>query len=196
MISADGIWISDINDRKFVTPRYNIQVPGYAMAVCVSSDSTYALLAVGEGGMAMMNFTHFDKGRKLPSDSTEVPHFFSGRLDLPGTSIGIANIPGLKYACVACGPSGLQIVDYADTSNIKIVSEVLPGGFTKDVCISGNRAYLAVENKGVVIIDISIVTSPKIISTITVPDVNGIDVNNGYVYAAADQDGLITIKIP
>jgi hypothetical protein len=195
MISADGIWISDISNARNVFPLFNIQVPGYAKSVCVSSDSTYALLAIGEGGMVMLDFSKFNKGRDLP-DSSNISKTFSGRLDLPGSSEYIANIPGKKCACIACGPEGLQIVDYTNISDIKITGSFATGGFARDVCVSGDRAFLATEKEGVQIIDISNLSSPRRIGKVNLTDARSVDVNNGYLYVSDEQDGLIIIKIP
>jgi hypothetical protein len=190
MISADGIWVSDISNPKFVNPIVNIQVPGYGKSVCISSDSVYALLAIGEGGVVMLNFSRLIAGKR------EFPTFMSGRLDLPGSSEYIVIIPGTKYACIACGPVGLQIIDYSDTSDIKVVGSLATGGFAKDVCVAGDRAYLATELQGVQIIDISNVASPRRIGKVKFTNTRGIDVRGGYVYVADEQEGLIIFKIP
>jgi hypothetical protein len=189
MVNGGGIAIAPFDDAKYPGVEVYIKVPGYGKSVCMSSDSVYALLAIGEGGVVMLNFSHLVTG-------TEIPDSLSGRLDLPGSAEYIVIIPGTKYACIACGPAGLQIIDYSDTANIKVAGAFATGGFAKDVCVAGNRAYLATELHGVQIIDISNVASPRLIGKVQINDVRGIDVNNGYVYAADQYEGLVIIKIP
>jgi hypothetical protein len=190
-VSSDGIVIANIGNPRLPTPisELGFQVPGYAKGVCVSSDSVYMLVAVGEGGFVMENISQLVTSYKL-ADS------LSGRLDLPGLAEDITIKPGTKYACLACGPAGLQIVDYTDTARIKLVGSFATGGYAKAVRVLGDRAYLATEQYGVQIVDISNVASPKRIGKVQINDVRGIDVNNGYVYAADEQEGLIIIKIP
>jgi hypothetical protein len=189
MINADGIAIAPYEDPKYPGVSVNFPVPGYGRSVCLSYDSIYALLAIGEGGVAMLNLSHLKTG-------TEIPQSLSGRLDLPGSAEYIVNIPGTNYACIACGPAGLQIIDYSDTSDIKLTGSFATGGFAKDLCVAGNRVYLATEKQGVQIIDISNIASPKRIGRVNLPDVRGIEVSKGYVYAADQYEGLIIIKIP
>jgi hypothetical protein len=188
-ISADGVAIADISDPKYPTPVSNIQLPGFGKAVCVSVDSVYMLLAVGEGGFVMENISRLATG-------LEIPDTLSGRLDLPGQAEDIAIVPNTKYACLACGTAGLQIVDYADTAHIKLVGSFATGGYAKEVCVAGDRAYLATELHGVQIIDISDVASPKRIGIVKTTEARGITVANGYVYVADQYEGLIIIKIP
>jgi len=190
--SAEGLYVSDISDPKFIGPIANFQVPGYGKGVCMSSDGVYALLAIGEGGVIMLNFSGLLAGtRELPS-----PNTFSGRLDLPGSAEYVAIIPGTAYACIACGPAGLHIIDYSDTAHIKVAGSFGTGGFAKDVCVEGDKAYLATESQGVQIIDIANVASPRRIGQVKLTDVRGVDVSNGYIYAADQEEGLIIITIP
>jgi hypothetical protein len=188
--STQGIGIGDISDPKFPEAVQSIKVPGYAKGVCVSLDSVYLLCAVGEEGFVMENISRLVTG-------TEIPDTLSGRLDLPGLAEDIAIKPNTKYAFLACGPAGLQIVDYADTANIKVAGTFATGGYAREVCVVGDRAYLATEKNGVQIIDISNVASPKRIGLVkTKYAALGITVSNGYIYAADRYEGLIVIKIP
>jgi hypothetical protein len=200
MTSADGIWFSDISNPKKINPINQIQVPGYAESICMSSDSSYALVAIGEGGFIMNNFSLYKKGMTALDNATVIyiknNSHLMGRFDLPGFAEDIAAQSGTNYAFLACGPAGLQIVDYSDTSDIKLAGSFATGGYAKAVRVTGDRAYLATEAEGVQIIDISNVASPRLIGKVKVSDVWGIDVSNGYVYAADRQEGLIIIKIP
>jgi hypothetical protein len=188
--STSGVGIGDITDPKYPGVTGGIPTPGYSRGACVSSDSMYLLCAVGEVGMVMENISGL-------LDGGPPPDTLSGRLSLPGLAEDIAIKPGTKYACIACGPAGLQIVDYADTSNIEIVGSFATGGYAKEVCVAGDKAYLATETSGVQIIDISDVASPKRLGIVkTKHSALGITKSNGYVFAVDQYDGLIVIKIP
>jgi hypothetical protein len=184
-----GIGIGDLSDPKFPEAMSGIPVPGYSMGACVSSDSVYLLCAVGEEGFVMENISNLVYG-------FEIPDTLSGHLDLPGNAEDVTIKPGTTYAFVACGPAGLQIINYSDTANIKVEGSFAAGGYTKEVCVVGDRAYLATEQHGVQIIDISNVASPRRIGVVKVTDVRGIFVSNGFIYAADRLEGLIIIKIP
>jgi hypothetical protein len=189
MINADGIAIAPFADPKYPGVSVNITLPGYGKSVCMSSDNAYGLLAIGEAGFGMLNLSHLENG-------TEVPNVLSAWMDLPGSAEYIINIPGTKRACIASGPAGLQIVDYSDTSHIKVAGSLSLGGYAKDVCISGNTVFVATELQGVQIIDISDNSAPQRIGKVKLPDVRGIDVKDGFIYAADQYQGLIIIKIP
>jgi hypothetical protein len=200
MTSADGIWLSDIRDPRNVMPVVQVQVPGYAKSICMSMDSTYALVAIGEGGVVQYNFSLFQKGKYVPDphgiDSGKICYTFSGRLDLPGSAEFVVNIPGTKHACIACGTIGLQILDYTDTSNIIVAGSFPTGGYASTVRVDDDRAYVAAGKEGLQIIDISDIASPKRIGKVELTDVRGVDVGNGYLYVADLYEGLIVIKIP
>ena len=189
--STSGVGVGDITDPKFPSQAAGgIKTPGFSRGACVSSDSVYLLCAVGEAGLVMENISHLLKGGLKPDT-------LSGRLPLPGVAEDIAIKPGTKYAFIACGPAGLQIVDYSDTSNINIVGSFATGGYAKEVRVIGDKAYLATEKSGVQIIDISNVASPKRIGIVkTKYSALGISISNGYVYAVDQYDGLVVIKIP
>jgi hypothetical protein len=187
--STNGIGIGDITDPKFPQASWNITVPGFSKGTCVSADGVYLLCAVGEEGLVMENISQLVTG-------VEIPDTLSGHLDLSGMAEDIAVKPGTKYAFVACGPAGLQIVDYTDTANLKLAGSFASGGYATKVCVVGDKAYLATRQQGVQIIDISNVASPKRIGLVKIDDIRGISVSNGYIYAADRLDGLIIIKIP
>jgi hypothetical protein len=189
MENANGMGITLFSDPKYpeMENKVDFSLPGFGRGACMSSDSAHALLAIGEGGFIMLNFA---------VTAGEVSDTLSGRLDLPGTAEDIAIKPGTSYAFLACGPAGLQVVDYADTAHVKRVGSFAAEGFAMSVCVAGETAYLATQSQGVQMIDISDVTSPRRIGMVKTKDVRGVDVRDGYVYAADRYEGLIIIKIP
>jgi hypothetical protein len=187
--STQGIGIGDLSDPKYPQGLAALSLPGYSKGACVSPDSVYLLCAIGEVGFVMENIS------RLATDM-EIPAAHAGRLNLPGVAENIAIKPGTRYAFLACGPTGLHIVDYSDTAHIRLAGAFATGGYAKEVCVTGNTAYLATERRGVQIIDIANVASPQRIGIIATNDARGIAVSNGYLYVADQEEGLVIIKIP
>jgi hypothetical protein len=187
--SIMDVGVGDISNPKFPKGIWDLELPGYSRNTCVSSDSNYLMCALGEYGLALINISKLVTG-------VEFPDTCSGQFNLPGITEDVAIMRGTKNAFLACGLSGLQIIDYSDTAHLKLVGSFQTGGYAREVIVDDKKAYLATEKSGIQIIDISNVSSPKRIGIIKINDVRGITVSNGYVFAADRYAGLVIIKIP
>ena len=69
-----------------------------------------------------------------------------------------------KYAYVAAGGRGLQVIDVSDPAQPKPAGEYSSGGMAQDVVVVGTTAYIADSTAGLQVIDISNPTTPKLLS--------------------------------
>ncbi len=69
------------------------------------------------------------------------------------------------------------------------------GGYTRDIKLSGNYAYLALGYSGLTVMDISNPLSPVVIGNCPTIDAWGVYVNGNYAYIAGNEGGLHIIDI-
>ncbi|MBI5183022.1 MAG: fibronectin type III domain-containing protein [Nitrospinae bacterium] len=127
--------------------------------------------------------------------------YIKGSVDTPDTAIGVY-VSG-KYAYVAGGLSGLQIIDISTPASPEIVTSVETDGFVADVYGSGNYAYMVVQY-GLVspaalqVIDISDPFNPSIIGSLdALGEVEALHVSGNYAYIINDWDlEIIDISDP
>jgi hypothetical protein len=102
------------------------------------------------------------------------------------------------YAFVADGTSAFQVLYIGDSDEFKIAGQISDiGGAPVAVAIQDTLAFLAVENQGLTIIDISDPPDPQIISFINRPGpIIDVAVNDQYVYLLGTYLSVIAIDNP
>ncbi len=187
-ISEEGVLISKIDDPFHPAILQSFFVPGYAQAVCTSSDSNYLMVACGEVGLSVFDISDFQNGfNNYPLIDI---------IDTPGFAEDVIVHPTLPVAYIASGTGGLVIVDFSDTSNVKVAASFNTGGYAKEVLYKNNRLYVTTESRGLQIFDVSNVNNPIRIGTVQTQYALGVEVDDNYVYVADEKDGLVVIKIP
>jgi hypothetical protein len=146
------------------------------------------ILACGEMGFALVDISQMGSGL--------YPNPMLGWVDTPGYAEDVVSHPDLPYAFIASGTGGLIIVDYSDSSNIKIIGNYNTGGYAKEVVYKNGKAYVTTELRGLQIIDVSNVTAPVRIGTVETQYAMGLAVDDNYIYVADQKEGLIIISIP
>jgi len=80
-------------------------------------------------------------------------------------------IPALIAAILICaggaGPGRAVCIDYADY--LHQIGDLGTWGYSRDVTVSGMYAYLAVDNYGIQVIDVSDPVSPEIVGEVDTP---------------------------
>lgn len=184
-----GFQISKIVDVNKLDPRGITSTPGFAQAVCITSDSSM-LVACGEMGFSMYDVSYNIILEGFGSGT------FLGWVDTPGYVEDVVDHPDLPYAFLACGTGGFFIVDYADSANIKIIGSYSTGGYAKEVVYKNNKAYVTTGLRGLQIFDVTNITSPTRIGTVQTKLAKGLAVDDKYIYVADEQEGLVIISIP
>jgi hypothetical protein len=192
-VSEEGINISNISDPVYPSFRQTFFIPGFAQSVCTSaadtsSEKNYMLAACGEVGLTIFNISDFQDGYNI--------YTLIGWIDTPGFTEDVTIHPDLPVAFLACGTGGLVIVDYSDTSNVKIVGSYASGGYAKEVVYNENKVYLTTELRGLQIFDVSNLSSPVRIGTVETEFAMAVALDDKYVYVADEQEGLIIISKP
>ena len=187
-VSEQGFNISEISYPTQPDIRTTTITPGYTQSVTATKDSNYLLVACGEMGFAMMDISDFQLGFGI--------YPIAGWKDTPGYAVDIVNHPTLPVAFLACGTAGLVIINYADTSDVKIVGSYSTGGYAKEILFIDNKLFLTTETRGLQIIDVSNITSPVKIGTIQTEFAMGVCADDKYIYIADELEGLVVISRP
>jgi len=183
-----GFKISEISYPTQPDIRGETSTPGFASAVCVSADTNYLLVACGEMGFSLFNISELQSGWGT--------YPMTDWVDTPGYAEDVVDHPTLPYGFVACGTGGFYIVDYSDSTDIKIISSYSTGGYAKEVIFKDNKVYVTTGLRGLQIFDVSNLYSPVRIGTVQTEHAMGLDVDDKYVYVADEVEGLVIISIP
>lgn len=187
-IGEYGVKIADISFPTELDPRGETSYIGFIQGINIIPDRNYMILACGEMGFALVDISQMGSGL--------YPNPMLGWVDTPGYAEDVVSHPDLPYAFIASGAGGLIIVDYSDSSNIKIIGNYNTGGYAKEVVYKNGKAYVTTELRGLQIIDVSNVTAPVRIGTVETQYAMGLAVDDNYIYVADEKEGLIIISIP
>ncbi|HQF43098.1 MAG TPA: hypothetical protein PK073_09290 [Ignavibacteriaceae bacterium] len=187
-VSELGFNIADISFPTSPDVRTTTFTPGYAQSLVTTDDDNYLLVACGELGFAMMDISDFQDGFGY--------YPVAGWLDTPGYAVDVITHPTKQVAFLACGTGGLVIIDYADTLNLKILGSFNTGGYAKELAYKDNKIFVTTETRGLQIIDVSDLSKPKRIATVSTKYAIGVYVEDQYVYVADQQEGIVVVKMP
>jgi len=187
-VSEEGVNISKITDPAHPDIRQTFFVSGYAQSVCTSIDSSLLFIACGEVGLTVYDISDFQDGYNI--------YPVVGWLDTPGYAEDVTIHPDLPVVFIACGTGGLVIADFQDTANVKIAGSFDTGGYAKEVLYRDGRAYVATEQRGLQILDVTNIISPVRIGTVETAFAMAVAVDDNYVYLADEDEGLVIVSIP
>ncbi|MBI4747448.1 MAG: hypothetical protein HY774_03125, partial [Acidobacteria bacterium] len=105
---------------------------------------------------------------------------------------GFANNVDVKdrFAYVACGLAGLQVVDARDPATAHIVGSVELPGNANDVRVAGNFAYVACGEGGLQVVDISTPSNPILAGGAQFGRAVDVVVKGNFAFVAAGENGL------
>ncbi|MHA1836340.1 MAG: hypothetical protein ACTSVH_00125 [Candidatus Heimdallarchaeota archaeon] len=135
---------------------------GEPLATAIRADGKIGVLAEGITGFDIINTTD-------PSD----PVFLS-KYEEEGVSFIDAAIVG-NYTFAATS-IGIEIMNITDPTEVVSLSSLLVGA-TNAIAIEGNYAYLAVQTRGLVVVDITDLTNPIEVSDFALLSTNPLDVD-------------------
>jgi hypothetical protein len=187
-ISEQGVGIADISYPSQPDIRSQFPTTGYAYGLATSADSNYLFVAGGEMGLSIYNISNFQDGFGIYPQS--------GWCDTPGDAEAIVIDETKKLAFMACGTAGLQILDYADTSNIFIAGSYDSLGYAKDLLYNGSQVFMTAELGGFQIIDVTDYTAPKLLGAIQTKFALGLDMDEDFIYVADEDAGILVIGRP
>ncbi len=194
----------------------SLGIAGMGIGNTVSGGTTGSILFVNSSGNLDQNNSQFNWNNTnntlslgtstSPSSSRlnvaggNITHTATGDPTLKGTYNSIVNsldvyVSG-RYAYVANGPDGLEIIDIADPASPNHVGTYGTSGSAENVHVVGKYAYVADGTPGFHIIDISNTASPSLVSTYNTSGyAQGVYVSGKYAYVADGNAGLQIIDI-
>ncbi len=189
----DGMRFADLSagPAGYVYYRGVLEPPGFARGMTITVDSSL-LVACGEMGLAIYDLR--DIGR-VDGYYTEATGYYAW-IDLPGYAVDVVTMGNQPIAYLACGTSGVQVVDFSDTSNVRVVGSYATGGYAKEVVYKNGRLYVTTELRGLQILSMENPAAPRLVGTIDTEYALGLAVDERHVYVADQVEGLIVIAIP
>ena len=111
---------------------------------------------------------------------------------LPDDALGIAIVNNRAYVADGDFSDGLKIVDISNPSDLSLITSASTPNFAQDVFISGNLAYIADNDSGLQIMDISEPLTPSIIGSVDVSGLSAlsVQVRDNVAYVAGNFGGL------
>lgn len=187
-VSEQGVKITDISYPTQPDPRGPVNTAGFAYGMTTTSDTTYLFVACGEMGFFIYNISNFHNGWPV--------YWETGWCDTPGKAEFVSIIEDESIAFMACGTSGLQIIDYSDTTNIYIIGSLDVGGYAKDLEYKDQKVFMGAGLGGLQIIDVSDYSNPTLIGIVEMDYALGLDLDDKYIYVADEDLGLIIVSRP
>jgi hypothetical protein len=187
-ISEQGVGLAEVSYPYEPDIRGQFFTTGYAYGLASSLDTNYLYVAGGEMGFSIYNISNMMEGFGI------YPQV--GWCDAPGDAEAIVLLEEKSLAFLACGTAGLQIFNYADTSNIFIAGTFDSAGYAKDLLYRDNRIYMAAELGGFQVIDVTDATAPKLVGAVATKFALGLEMDDQYIYLADEDNGIIIFSIP
>lgn len=153
------------------------------------SSGNYAYIADSADGLVIVDISD-------PSAPERV-----GSYDAPGNEKGIFVKDNDAYLTVYNSLSATRGIYILDVSNpLSPVYKAywdIPGGTPSGVYVEGSYAYISIASggNGLIIMDVSDISSPSVVGTYSGGQSNDIVVRNGYAYLALGADGLHVVDI-
>ncbi len=153
-----------------------------AKGIAVSGDYAYVANRDSKSGLRIIDISN-------PSAPVEV-----GALDISYEHA----VAGSGNTVVTLGYSSVTVIDVSDpAAPVKLdVLFIEFSGFSLDITISGDYAYVGSDGSGLTVIDISNRSSPTVVGTYQTPGhAHGVAVAGNYAYVANDNSGLRVFDI-
>ena len=203
-----GLQVIDISTPSGPVTVSTIDTPGFTNAVYVSGN--YAYLADGGAGLQVIDISIPSNPKIIGSVYTPEyagdvyvsgSYAYLGGMGLQVIDISNPSSPEIIGSVATLGGSTFYIsgnyayligplfivIDITTPSSPEMIGSISFElvGYALDVYVSGSYAYVATDNTGLAVIDISIPSSPKIISYfVTYGSAQGVYVSGNYAYVS------------
>ncbi len=183
-LSETGILIANVESPIYIDYRGSTHTDGFVKGLTTTADQSKMFVATGEMGLSLYDISTFDDGYGV------FPLLNS--VNLPGYAESVVLDESKQVAYIACGNAGLQVVDYSDNNNLKIIGSYDTAGYVKEILFENDKIYLTAS--GLQIFDVSSPSNPKILGIIDTEYALGVTVDANYIYVADKEEGLIVIE--
>jgi hypothetical protein len=122
------------------------------------------------------------------------PYTYFYQMDMPADAMGLY-VAG-DYVYVACGTSGLRIVDIHDIYNPSVVGNANLAGTSLSVEVEGNYAYVAADRAGLYVVDVTDHANPVAVDTVnTSGRTKDVQILGNHAFIADANGGLKVVDI-
>jgi hypothetical protein len=175
--SSNGIQVVDFSNPESAPAGSLVGLDGDARHVTVNGD--YAYVSHYWDGLDVIDVSDKDHPRIVGSIDMD----YAEGTDVSGNHVYVAN-------------GDFQVVDVANPASTNVAASLVTPGWSHDVVVSGELAYIADGAAGLMVVDISDPGTPSIVGVVATPDdAYGVAVSGGYAYVAAFMEGLAVIDV-
>jgi len=183
-LSETGIKMVNIENPIFIDYRGTTHTNGFVRDVAISNDQSKMFAATGEMGLSLYDISVFDDGYGV--------YPLLSSVNLPGYTESVVLDEANQKAFVACGTAGLQVVDYSNPNDLKVVGSYNSAGYAKEIEYENGKIYLTAS--GMQVYDVTTPSNPKILGIIDTPHALGLTIDENNIYVADKEEGLIIIQ--
>ena len=182
-VSELGFKFSSIENPAYPDIRGVTHTDGYTKAITTTANNSKLFAVTGEMGLSLYDISVLDDGYGIyPLLST---------IDLPGYAESVVLNEDKQVAFIACGGAGIQVVDYADPTNLKVIGGYECPGHAKALVYENNKLYVAAS--GMQVYDVSTPSDPKVLGIVDTDYAVGIAIDAQYIYLADKEEGVVII---
>lgn len=182
-LSETGVLIANVESDDYIDYRGATHPNGFSRDITTTNDQSKMFVATGEMGLSLYDISVFDQGYGV--------YPLLSSVNLPGYAEEVVLDETNQVAFVACGSAGLQVIDYSDSSNLKIVGNYDCAGNVKNLIFDNSKIYLTAS--GLQIYDVSTPADPKLLGIVNTEHALGLTVDENNIYVADKEEGLIVI---
>ncbi len=176
---SGGLRVIDVSPQPALTIVGQAATDGNAEGIAATDDVAY--VADGSGGLLAFDVLDATEPLELWSCTTGISQAMD--VDIEG-----------DYAYVADWGNGLVVVDKSGAGCT--IGSVATGGHPSGIAISGNRAYVAAGEVGLVCCDITTPSTPAVLWTVDTPGAaNDVALSDDHAYVADGSTGLQIVDI-
>lgn len=182
-VSELGFKFSSIETPAYPDIRGVTHTDGYTKAITTTADESKLFAVTGEMGLSVYDIAVIDDGYGI--------YPLLGTIDLPGYAESVVLNEDKQVAFIACGSAGIQVIDYTEPSNLKIIGSYECPGHAKEVVYENNKLYVAAS--GMQVYDVSTASDPKLLGIVDTDYALSVAIDTQYIYLADKEEGVVII---
>ena len=183
-----GLKIVDISDEQNLSLLSSYDTGGDAQHIVLSDDEKTGYLSANTGGVMIFDLSD-PSSPKLINTIALTGYTYWSELSPDGNTLFVG------------GSNGLNIVDVTDQNNTSILStvELLDDNIRVqglDISSDMTKAYLAAKSGGIIVVNISDLTDPKVLETYNLRQTESVKIAQpGLLFVGDNKDGLIALDV-
>ncbi|KAF2955855.1 hypothetical protein [Marinitoga sp. 38H-ov] len=202
----EGVFVVDVSTTSNPSIENSLDIEGFVYDIVKfnGTNDKYIGVARGNEGITVLYYDYDGANWTLEEDNN-LPKFYLG-----DQAKGIAYYydGSNHYLLAAAGSAGLYIIKFTSsapdtagndnplgTFGLSLKSHLAISGDSNQITLDGTAAYIAAGNGGLAIVDISDLSNPVLLGTLSTIEAKDVAVDGNYAYVAAGENGVYKIDV-